>query len=105
MKYRDLQIQTHREAPNNARTQGFAFLVRAGYLTRENTPTPLGKYALKQLSEAASEALTSLSTAGNDAEIFFPLASGDVEVAHCPNCKYTERLEVAQYAKSVFSQE
>jgi len=49
MKYTDLSIQTQREAPNNARTKGFAFLVRAGYVTRENQFTALGEYTLKQL--------------------------------------------------------
>ncbi len=51
MNYRDLNIQTQREAPNNARTEGFAFLVRAGYLTRENVPTQLGEYALDHLRD------------------------------------------------------
>ena len=55
MKYRDLQIQTQREAPNNARTEGFAFLVRAGYVTRENQPTMLGTYALKYLEKLSTE--------------------------------------------------
>jgi hypothetical protein len=55
MKYRDLNIQTQREAPNNARTEGFAFLVRAGYLTRENVPTKLGEYALGHLRDLSNE--------------------------------------------------
>jgi prolyl-tRNA synthetase len=41
----------------------------------------------------------SLPTIGNDEEIFFPVATGSVEVAHCPNCKYTEQLELAEFAK------
>ena len=103
MKYRDLQIQTQREAPNNARTQGFAFLVRAGYLTRENVPTQLGEYALAHLREMSEDSAflshLSLPTMGNDGEIFFPLESGNIEVAHCPSCKYTERLELARFRK------
>jgi prolyl-tRNA synthetase len=103
MKYRDLQIQTQREAPNNARTPGFAFLVRAGYLTRENTPTQLGEVALKHLSDLSSDPVflsrLSLPTLGNDRETYFPIPSGDMEVAHCPSCKYTERLELARFAK------
>jgi prolyl-tRNA synthetase len=104
MKYRDLQIQTQREAPNNARTEGFSFLVRAGYLTRENVPTQLGENALNHLRELSDKAFLSLSTIGNENETFFPIASGDIEVAHCPSCKYTERLEFAQFAKTPFSQ-
>src|SRR5436190_12965879 len=106
MKYRDLNLQTQREAPNNARTQGFAFLVRAGYLTRENIPTQLGDAALKHLRDISKDATflsqLSLSAIGNDEETFFPIASGNIEVAHCPNCKYTERLELAHIAKSAF---
>ena len=49
MKYTDLSIQTQREAPNNARTQGFAFLVCAGYHTRESQPAALGERAFKHV--------------------------------------------------------
>ncbi len=109
MKYRDLQIQTQREAPNNARTEGFSFLVRAGYLTRENVPTQLGEVALdylRYLSNAYSFiSHLSLPTIGNDNETFFAIASGNVEVAHCPSCKYTERLELARFAKTTLPQE
>src|SRR4030095_8272602 len=104
MKYRDLQIQTQREAPNNARTEGFSFLVRAGYLTRENVPTQLGEYALQRLRSLANNSSflfnLSLPTIGHAHEIFFPITPGDVDVAHCVNCKYTARLELAQFAKT-----
>lgn len=101
MKYRDLQIQTQREAPNNARTEGFAFLVRAGYLTRENVPTKLGVYAINHLREISDKSLTSLSRFGSESETFFPIASGDIEVAHCSSCNYTERIEYAPFLKPV----
>ena len=104
MKYRDLNIQTQRDAPNNARTEGFAFLVRAGYLTRENSLTPLGELAVSHLRELSADpsffSELSLPTIGNDHEIFFPISSGSVEIAHCTNCKYTERLELARFAKT-----
>lgn len=109
MKYRDLDIQTQREAPNNARTEGFAFLVRAGYLTRENVPTKLGEYALHHLRRLSDHPSfpsdLALPVIGNEDETFFPIASGSVEVAHCPDCKYTERLELARFAKTPFPQE
>ena len=105
MKYRDLDIQTQREFPNNARTEGFAFLVRAGYLTRENVPTLLGECALGRLREREKEAslleMLSLSVIKSVDEIFFPLTTGPVEVAHCSNCGYTERLELAQFVKAL----
>ncbi len=109
MKYRDLNIQTQREAPNNARTEGFSFLVRAGYLTRENNPTSLGEFTLNHLRNLSNEpsfpSQLSLSMIGNEDEIFFPISSGPVEVAHCPECKYTEQLELARFAKTALPRE
>ena len=101
MKYRDLQIQTHREAPNNARTEGFSFLVRAGYLTRENVPTKLGEHALDHLRALADGSFLFLSTIGNEKETYFAIPSGNVEVAYCPSCKYTERIEYARFVKPI----
>jgi prolyl-tRNA synthetase len=104
MKYRDLNIQTQREAPNNARTEGFAFLVRAGYLTRENLPTPLGEQALQHLRDRSRDpaflSQLSLPAIRNEYETFFPIVAGSIEVAHCPSCKYTERLELARFTKN-----
>ena len=109
MKYRDLNIQTQREAPNNARTEEFSFLVRAGYLTRENIPTQLGEYTLNHLRNLSSDPsfleTLALPIMSNDDETFFPISSGSIEVAHCPSCKYTERLELAQFAKNPFPKE
>lgn len=109
MKYRDLNIQTQREAPNNARTEGFAFLVRAGYLTRENAPTRLGKYTLDHLRDLSKDpaflSLLSLPILGNEEETFFPIATGSIEIAHCASCRYTERLAFARFAKTIPAQE
>ena len=109
MKYRDLNIQTQREAPNNARTKGFAFLVRAGYVTRETIPTQLGEYALNHLRTLSNDlsflSILLLPMIGNDDETFFPIASGPIEIAYCPNCHYTERLERAQFSKSPLPKE
>jgi prolyl-tRNA synthetase len=109
MRYRDLNIQTQREAPNNARTEGFSFLVRAGYLTRENVPTQLGQHALDHLCSVSNEpsflARLSLPTINSDDETFFPIASGSIDVAHCSQCRYTERLALARFAKMPLPQE
>ena len=103
MKYRDLQIQTQREAPNNARTEGFSLLVRAGYLTRENFPTKLGEYAIDHLRNLSTDPSflfhLSLPIISNDHETFFPIVSGSIEIIHCPSCKYTERTELARFTK------
>jgi prolyl-tRNA synthetase len=104
MKYRDLQIQTQRETPKNAPNEGFAFLVRAGYL-RDYLLTKLGEQAVNHLRGVSSETLHYLETIGNDNQTFFPMESGVEKVVHCPSCKYTERLEFARFAKTTLSQE
>ena len=109
MKYQNLHIQTQREFPNNARTQGFGWLVRAGYLTRENEILPLGKQLIERLQNLSADPSflfhLSLPLFHNDHEIYFPLSTGSTEIIHCESCKYTERLELAQFKKTVFSQE
>src|SRR6266498_5126247 len=111
MKYRELSIQTQREAPNNARTEEFSFLVRAAYLTRDNVPTRLGEWMLHHLRKLADKSVNSffsnvgLQTIGNNSETFFPIPSGSIEVAHCPSCKYTERIELARFEKTPLPQE
>ena len=107
MKYTDLSIQTQRDAPNNARTEGFAFLVRGSYLTRDNQPTPLGEQALKHLKKLSAElgdgffSKLNIPLFSNDEETFFPLKTGALEVIHCSSCGYTARSEFARFAKSV----
>jgi prolyl-tRNA synthetase len=109
MKYNDLHIQTQREFPNNARTQGFGWLVRAGYLTRENQLLPLGELAVSKLKSLAKESdflsRISLPFLHNEHETFFPLDTGSLEIIHCPLCGYTGRIELVPIQKSPFSHE
>ena len=109
MKYRELNIETKRQPPNNARTEGFSFLVRAGYLTRENVPTKLGEYTLNYLRKfSTGESFLfhlSLPIIGSDQETFLPFPTSSIEVAHCSSCKYTERLELARFKKTPLPQE
>jgi len=109
MKYTDLNIQTQREFPNNARTQGFGWLVRAGYLTRENDLLPLGERAIGHLQKLSAApdffSLLSLRTVASDHEVFFPLQTGDIELAHCESCGYAERLELVQFKKTPLPRE
>jgi len=99
MKYRDLQIQTQREFPNNARTEGFGWLVRAGYVTRENELTQLGQYAVEHLKKHNEEPTSTLSVFRNSEETYFPLPAGSIEVIHCPACGYSARMELALFQK------
>ena len=109
MKYRELQIQTQREFPSNMRTEGFGWLVRAGYITRENVILPLGKQAIGHLKSLANHpnsiSLLSLPVIANQQETFFPVETGSMEVIHCPSCGYTSRKEIAQFKKKPFSKE
>lgn len=109
MKYRELQIQTQRDFPNNARTPGFGWLVRAGYLTRENELLPLGEQALRKLQELSKEpdliSVLSLPIVSNEDEIYSPISTGSIEIIHCGSCKYTERIELAKFKKHVSAQE
>ncbi|MBK8824262.1 MAG: hypothetical protein IPN58_17135 [Anaerolineales bacterium] len=106
MKYQNLHIQTQREFPNNARTQGFGWLVRAGYLTRENEILPLGKQLIERLQNLSTDPSflfhLSLPLFHNEHETYFPLSTGPTEIIHCESCKYTERLELAQFKKNTF---
>ncbi|MBK9210387.1 MAG: hypothetical protein IPL71_19700 [Anaerolineales bacterium] len=87
MKYQNLHIQTQREFPNNARTQGFGWLVRAGYLTRENEILPLGKQLIERLQNLSTNPSflfhLSLSLFHNEHETYFPLSTGPTEIIHC----------------------
>lgn len=109
MKYTDLKIQTQREAPNNARTEGFAFLVRAGYMTRENELLPLGKQAIEALERVSKETSfffhIELPIIDNSSETFFESPVGSQEILHCEKCGYAARKEVARAKKTRFSQE
>ncbi len=109
MKYRDLQIQTQREFPSNMRTEGFGWLVRAGYITRENEILPLGAQAIEHLKSLANQpnfiSLLSLPVIANQQETFFSIKTGPMEVIHCPSCGYTSRREIAQFKKIPFSAE
>src|SRR5687768_18049561 len=103
MRYRDLQIETQRQSPNNARTEGFSFLVRGGYLTRENLLTKLGEYTLDHLRKLSTDESflfhLSLPNINTDHEIYFPIQSGSINLAYCADCKYTDRLEFARFQK------
>ncbi|MFN3492635.1 MAG: hypothetical protein ACK40V_10490, partial [Anaerolineales bacterium] len=117
MKYTDLKIQTQREFPNNMRSQGFGWLARAGYVTRENELTELGKHFISYLQNLSEDSSFVSSTGSqqrfplsflideNKSTFYFPLSSGDIEVIYCESCKYAEKIELAKFKKNPFSQE
>jgi len=81
MKYTYLSIQTQREAPNNPRTQGFAFLARPGYMNRDRELLPPGQQTIEHLQKLAQKmsasfiSLHSLHTIGKAEETYYPLSS------------------------------
>lgn len=105
MRFRELNIQTQRQAPSNARTEGFAFLARAGYVTRESAPTILGEQVLKRLealsqkSESAFFDELALPVIRTASETFFSISTGDIEILHCSSCHYAERRGLARVRK------
>lgn len=109
MRYIELEIQTQREFPNNARAPGWGWLVRAGYLTRENQLLPLGERTIERLKESAADPSfifdLSLPIRYNERDIYFPISNGDIEIAVCPSGHYTERRELAQFKKTPLPRE
>jgi prolyl-tRNA synthetase len=106
MKYRDLQIQTQREAPNNARTEGFSFLVRAGYLTRESELTQFGQLSIDKLKKLQTDNVLAYFSrihvpviGGNFGHSFFLTQSGRADILKCNICDYADLAEtaIAQY--------
>jgi prolyl-tRNA synthetase len=108
MRYAEIPIQTHRENPASARSQGAALLVRAGYISHSGELLPLGQLALQRLRNlSAGPALIfnlGLFLVGEN-EIFYPVEIGDTEILHCPSCGFAARLELASVKKTVFSTE
>ncbi len=105
MRFRQLGIETQRQAPSNARTEGFALLVRAAYLTREGRPTTLGQKAFEHLlalSGVGPEEMFGklrLPVILTEAGIFYAISNGEVEVLQCPSCHYASRREIAGFKK------
>ncbi len=108
MRYRELSIETLRQAPARARTEGEALLRRAGYIGREGELTPLGKCTEARLDDLlrtrpTREALDLLrlpflQTAAG--EFLFPLEQGGLEAARCPSCGYAALRPVAEIQKA-----
>ena len=114
MRLSSSNIQTLREAPSNARTQGFAWLARAGYLTREGEVTSLGQRAISRLQERF-EAGKKPSDLSRDLDlsiieteheqIYFAISTGKARVLQCPSCHYAARQDLARFTKQMPPQE
>ena len=101
-------IQTLRETPSNARTEGFAWLVRASYLTRENEITALGQRAITGLQEEFEKGQKPVSLFNDiklpiieaeNGEIHFAISAGKAIALECSACQYAARKDLARFAK------
>jgi prolyl-tRNA synthetase len=109
MRFSQTSIQTHRENPANARTEGAGLLVRAGYVSHIGELLPLGKLVVERLRSFSDTpdffSKLELSILLGKAETYFPLATGSTEILHCPACGFASRLELTPVKKVVFSSE
>ena len=118
MRFSELSIQTQRAAPADIRTEGFALLYRAGYLSRAGELLPLGQRAVQRLAQAydnpefsgAPQAFfdhLGLPTAHSveSGEYFAVFAAAADEILACPTCGYADRREMARCRRQPFSSE
>jgi prolyl-tRNA synthetase len=105
MRYNDLPLQTHREAPANARSAGQAWLIRAGYLAHNGQVLPLGERALAKIrafvqtpSDLRQIGLSLLESAP---EAYYPTPVGSHDLLFCPACGTAARAETAQVKKAM----
>jgi prolyl-tRNA synthetase len=108
MRLSQSDIQTLREAPSNARTEGFAWLVRANYLTRESEVTALGQRVISRLQERfdAGQIPTDLFRdldlpiiETEHEKIYFVISTGKARVLQCSSCQYAARQDLARFTK------
>ena len=108
MKFSQFPILTHRENPANARSEGSALLVRAGYVSHGSEILPLGQLAIQRLQKLAADP-SFISHLGlrvlGKSEIYYPVEIGSTELLYCPACGFASRLELAPVKKTVFSTE
>ncbi|PKN92586.1 MAG: hypothetical protein CVU44_13060 [Chloroflexi bacterium HGW-Chloroflexi-6] len=109
MRYDELSIQTHREAPANARSAGQSWLVRAGYVSHSGQLLPLGERALARirayLKTPADFQQSGLLTLTGAHETYYPTLVGSHDLLHCPECGTAARAETAQAKKAASAAE
>lgn len=104
MRYNELALQTHREAPANARSEGQSWLIRAGYLSHSGQILPLGERALAKIrafvQTPADLRQIGLSILEGAPEAYYPTPAGSHELLYCPACGTAARAETAQFQKA-----
>lgn len=104
MRYNELSIQTHREAPANARSAGQSWLIRAGYLSHSGQTLPLGEHALAKIrafvQTPADLRQSGLSILESAPEAYYPTPAGSHDLLYCPACGTAARAEMARFQKA-----
>jgi prolyl-tRNA synthetase len=120
MRFLELSLQTQRDNPSNARTAGFALLVRAGYLTRDGQPLELARLVIENARKLHAE-MTAHSGPTHEAtdavfsrlglpvlpshtadEFYFPIVTGSDEITYCAACGYASRRDLSGLRKQPF---
>lgn len=120
MKYTQLQIQTIREAPSNARSEGQALLVRAAYQTREGSMLALGDSVIDRVRQIADDLIAKFGASpetmrgifsaikldairSNEADKWYAIQSGgNADLILCPACGYASSAGLARSRKEPF---
>ena len=93
--------------PRSRQQRGW--LARAGYVTRENELTELGKHFISRLQNSSKESNfinnLSINTLGNQEELYFSTPTGSIELIYCLACGYVAKKEVAKFQKILFPKE
>jgi prolyl-tRNA synthetase len=105
MRFRELQIETRRERPAKARTDGEAFLIRAGYVSVQGELTKLGRRSALRISQLTNqgqqlEGLGSSVLRSLDGDALVISRLGDTSMLHCQNCGYVSDARTATTKKS-----
>jgi prolyl-tRNA synthetase len=113
MRYSELKIETQRQAPSRARSEGSGFLRRAGYIGHQNEITPLGARLEARLRELAGAHRPEgfLSDLGIPAvkteagEFYFKTPTSHTQIMECPACDYAAPCDLARIRKSTGGRE
>jgi prolyl-tRNA synthetase len=93
MRFRELHIETRRERPAKARSDGEAFLIRAGYVNVPGELTELGRRSALRISQLTHqgqqlEGLGAAILRTAEGEALAVSRLGDTSILHCRNCGY-----------------
>ncbi len=101
MRYSELRIETRRELPARARTDGERYLIRAGYVDSAGTLTRLGELAGARLMSAVRAepgrwAVVGPTVTTSAGETVVEATGGDVAILRCPHCGYADAAQSAR---------